>query len=54
MGKRRQPICMFILAWVELVQAAVTILTLGFVQPQWRAKVIFSQWLESLSEWESR
>ncbi len=50
----RQPISVWLLAWVELAQALCAILTLGFAQPGWRMWLLFScRWFERLGEWEA-
>ena len=36
----------WILAWVSLAQECVVILSLGFVCPDWRGKLLFSEWME--------
>jgi formate/nitrite transporter FocA (FNT family) len=42
--KARFKLC--VLAVVCIAQELVTLMTLGFVVPEWRAKVLFSDWMD--------
>ncbi len=51
----KQPISMWILAWVELIQALCIILTLGHWQPGMREYMLFfCDWFERLNKWEEK
>ena len=34
------------LAWVELAQALVVLLSFGAINPSWRAMLVFSDWFD--------
>lgn len=52
--KDKQPISMFILAWVELLQAIITIFSFGFITPDFRGYMLFCcEWFDKLSNWEA-
>lgn len=44
---RHEQIKYWALSWVGLAQELVVIVTLGFLCPDWRAKVLFSDWMDS-------
>jgi uncharacterized membrane protein YjgN (DUF898 family) len=46
MATPRQRFQLWVLAWVCLAQSIVEIVTLGFVIPEWRPKVLFSKWMD--------
>lgn len=53
MRTKKQPISMWILAWVELAQALCVLLSFGLYHPDWRAWMLFEcDWFEKLNEWE--
>lgn len=52
---RKQPISMFLLAGVSLVEDLVILVTLGFYDPGWRGKLLFDcLWYDALASWEAK
>lgn len=48
---RKQPVSMFIFSWFALAESIVTILSLGFVCPHWRAWALFSwEWFDDFTK----
>jgi hypothetical protein len=34
----------WLLAWVELLESIITIITLGIIQPEWSYKIVETKW----------